>query len=322
MHHGVIVAVGIILLSAIRLDGQEVRGQIIDEASGEGVLNASVVLLTSRSLPAGPRVLSNSEGRFSFPKPPPGRYRLEIQRIGYANLTTLAFELEEGGENVMISVYLVPQIIEIDPITLEVRSRAQLTLNLNPMDGFDYRAENGFGHYITEERLNSLYSTTSVMAVLQALRGITISRVNGEVVATASRAYDQCGVKWWLDGRPLRESRAQPDPVIDSVVADEITGIEVLPVEELNGVGRYSFRVPYDVRDLLPSDLAGIEVYAGTAATPGEFSWSSIEPFCAAVVVWTKLWERRAMRDERARAEEQRVDTVGSVAKGGGWPPS
>jgi len=287
MRYGFIVAAGISLLSASQLDGQEIRGQIIDEASGDGVANASIVLLTSRSLPASPRVLSNSEGRFSFPRPRAGLYRLEIQRIGYANLTTLAFDLEDTEENVAIDVYLVPQVIEIDPITLEVRSRAGLALNINPMNGFDYRTRNGFGHYITAEKLTSLYSTTSVMAVLQALRGITISRVDGEVVATSSRAHDRCGVKWWLDGRPLRETRVEPEPVVDSVIGDEITGVEILPPEELNGVGRYSFRVPFDVRDLLPTDLAGIEVYAGIAGTPGEFSWTPIEPFCAAVVVWT-----------------------------------
>jgi hypothetical protein len=267
------VSLALLWAVASPLDAQIISGQLVDETTESGVATASVVLLDQRGIPNGPRVISSAEGRFQIRLEGPGVYRLEIQRLGYEQLTTLPFEVRPEDELITVKVVLIPRIIELDPITLEVRRREPLSISVNALDQFRYRAETGFGSYITKEEIGTKYPSMSFESLIRTVPWARFDRVGTRTIAYVQQAASACGVKWWLDGFAVHE------PADDS---DEV-GRSGLPLS----IGRYSFEIPAQLKDLDPQDVEGMEAYRGPAQTPAEFLWTSAEPYCAAIVVWT-----------------------------------
>ena len=75
---------------------QEVRGNILDGETGASIEGAMVLLFDD----AGKRVngvLSGTSGFFRLFVPAPGRYRVRVERIGYANTDTETFQVEPGA---------------------------------------------------------------------------------------------------------------------------------------------------------------------------------------------------------------------------------
>lgn len=84
---------------AAALDAQTVRGSVWDEATGDAVAVAMVVLEDV----AGERVamaLSNDRGLYLVRAPEPGRYRVRVERIGFRSHATEPFELAAGEDRV------------------------------------------------------------------------------------------------------------------------------------------------------------------------------------------------------------------------------
>lgn len=109
--------------------GQEVRGTLIAEESGEPLSGAYVVLQDS----TGARVvagLSTEEGTFRLRAPGPGRYLLRVERIGYRTWESGPFRLElgdvRGGE----------YRISVSPVRLsELRVRSERVCATDPEEG-------------------------------------------------------------------------------------------------------------------------------------------------------------------------------------------
>ena len=74
---------------------QEVRGNVIDGATGALVEGAMVLLFDADGQRVN-GVLSGTSGFFRVDAPTPGRYRLRVERIGYANTETELFDVAAG----------------------------------------------------------------------------------------------------------------------------------------------------------------------------------------------------------------------------------
>src|SRR5512137_774139 len=74
---------------------QDLTGKIIDET---GVAVAGVkVSLSGNSLKAPLAAVSDDAGRFLMPKPPPGRYELKAEKLGYYATLSRDLEIKEGA---------------------------------------------------------------------------------------------------------------------------------------------------------------------------------------------------------------------------------
>ncbi len=122
------------------------------------------------------------------------------------------------------------------------------------MRRFEERRKQGFGHFITrreiEERNPSLLSD-----VVRRIPGAVLSPTAG--------------------GRSvLRFGRATMGP-----------GRDCPPQYWLDGVMVYGFNID----DIVPSDVEGIELYAGASVIPAEFNNPRSTVACGLVVIWTRV---------------------------------
>jgi hypothetical protein len=89
-----VAALAAALLAAAPLCAQTVRGELVD-AAGRPVEQVLVALLGPGGHQAG-AALTSAAGQFRIRAPGPGRYSLRAERVGYATVTTPAFDLADG----------------------------------------------------------------------------------------------------------------------------------------------------------------------------------------------------------------------------------
>jgi len=115
--------------------------------------------------------------------------------------------------------------------------------------GFYQRRDRGFGHFLTGDEINRTHPL-ELTDVLRTVPGISVT----------SGPYGVTHVR-------LRGNTCWPVVVLDGMPA--VAG-------------------EFDLDDITPTDVAGIEVYGGAAAVPAEF----VVPFgptaCGTIVVWTE----------------------------------
>src|SRR3954471_19229275 len=94
LHTAAAAAFAAALLGAAPLRAQTVRGELVD-AAGRPVEQVLVALVGPGGHQAG-AALTSASGQFRIRAPGPGRYSLRAERVGYATVTTPAFDLGDG----------------------------------------------------------------------------------------------------------------------------------------------------------------------------------------------------------------------------------
>jgi len=118
------------LLFAEPIDGQTLRGRLVEGGSGEPIAGAFVLLYpdegdASPETPPLAADLTASDGRFALAAPRPGRYRVRVDRIGYRSHLTDPIEVGAGATAVTtIDVPLEP--VELPAIVAEVESECEV----------------------------------------------------------------------------------------------------------------------------------------------------------------------------------------------------
>ena len=103
---------------------QEVRGNIVDGQSG-ALIEGAMVLLFDEADRRVMGVLSGTSGFFRITVTAPGRYRLRVDRIGYASTDTDLFDVP-AGEIVQQRVTSTIEPIELDQLDVAGASRCQV----------------------------------------------------------------------------------------------------------------------------------------------------------------------------------------------------
>jgi hypothetical protein len=110
-----------LLAAAAPVAAQTVSGAVLEQDSGDPVPGAIVALMADGSV-VHASTLTDGEGRYFLRARGPGRFTVRVQRIGFRDMATPAFELA-GGAMVEQHVLVAPEAIVLEAITARSRSR-------------------------------------------------------------------------------------------------------------------------------------------------------------------------------------------------------
>lgn len=198
------------------LGGQVVRGRLLDNVTADPVIHGTVSLLDSQRRGVA-TTLSDSLGRFELEAPRPGRYTIQAMSLGYRSGFPTTVDLEEEGE-VWADIYLDPQPVEVDSILVEVEGRR--VLPELAAEGFYRRLDQGFGSFLTPERIKRI----PAISVGDLLRHAPFVYSNWNLAGSTvyvSRGGRRCVPSIYVDG--MRISSA-PDHWVN---AEDVVAVEV-----------------------------------------------------------------------------------------------
>lgn len=242
------VAVIVSLLWPTGVEGQWVRGVVVESGTRSGVSAAQVVLVTAVAFERV-QVVTDTSGRFRLTAPRAGRYVLRVEHLGY-----LPFESDTlvlgTGESLELEVRLGRTAIPLDPLIVTSRSAGRLA-------GFDdRRATLPFGRFLTREDLQNRGAGARVTDVLRTVPGVVLvptRQVSGIIPGYLVRmrgSFGGCEPSLFLDGVPVRQ---YAESTIDEIVNRE--------------------------------HLEAMEIYSSVSAVPVQFSEGGR---CGAIVMWTR----------------------------------
>jgi hypothetical protein len=237
-----------------------VEGRVVDDASGEPVANAEIQLLGEETDFQGS---TNDQGKFVFQRVPPGVYELVLTHLAYGTRST-RIELV-GRQLVRLNVRLEVKPVELAPLVVSARREY-----LSPtMQEFYERMEKGLGRFITRTDIEQR-QPSRISHMMADLPGLTLIQGASSLDQRLhfrrhqryipGRGVIPCWPTVYLDGRRIQEGG--PDPGTRDPAEIDIDDI------------------------VLPSDIAGVEVYDGAGGVPPRFggSWGG----CGVIAIWTR----------------------------------
>ncbi|NNF13983.1 MAG: TonB-dependent receptor plug domain-containing protein [Gemmatimonadetes bacterium] len=235
------------------VQGQTLRGTVLDAVTGEPVMLAQVSLLEEgRSEVAAD--LASLGGAFELEAPGDGVYFLYVRRDGYEALLDGLFELGSDGV-VEVRVGLTPEPIELEAVDVV----ADRTMTPLERSGFYDRVLTAPGHFLSREDIERVGSS-KVSDVFQrvprvevdATRPLTGPDVMQNPSIFMRRGTEPCFPALYIDRH---------------VVANGLTDA-VRPDDWVN-----------------TAEIEAIEIYARASQVPPEF-----DPIggCGVVLIWTR----------------------------------
>lgn len=222
-----------------------IHGLVIEQGVGKPVADATVTLS-----PGELSAITAANGRFVLRDIPPGRYIMQVQRLGYVTRVDTAYIAT--GKPVNVTIALATRAVELEPIEVEVRSR-----DLEIAGVYD--------------RMESLRSTHFFSAG-------TIERANVPLMTDLFHRVPSTIVQYKGPGRTvIRFNRPSGFASGDCEPALYVDGLVVRDNLTDDGGRVLDFnRVP-------PEQIAAIEIYVGVH-TPLQFRQNN----CGSILVWTK----------------------------------
>ncbi|MGD8320567.1 MAG: TonB-dependent receptor plug domain-containing protein [Gemmatimonadota bacterium] len=200
-----------------------VTGWVKERDTEVPVMGADVVLRPSTGTGIAAAAETGEEGGFDLGMVSPGTYVIEITRIGYTTLSdTVGFV---DGPPAVLSVFLTPEAIDLEPITVIVDQTT------NPiLQGFERRRALGIGAFITRDDIERRHPT-KVSDLFRSVPSVhvTTSPRTGDGILTM-RGGCRPGIV--IDGAPV-SSGVSLDMTMSpqDVEAIEIYGLANAPVQ-------------------------------------------------------------------------------------------
>lgn len=244
------------------LEGQSVRGTVLDEQTEAPVEGATVTLL-DRDRKIVDRTLSESDGAFHLVSDQSGRFLLHVDRIGYAESTTPPLDLREN-EELQVQVHVSVEAVPVAPLTIVSPRPALLRSSRLEFLAFYERKKRygreglGSGQFLERADIERM-SPVRLTDALTNLHGI---RVRSSGRRRSIRMRHDCEPDVFVDGIPVRLRQPR--------------GIDL----ELDDLG------------ISPLSVEGIEVYYGRVR-PARFIHFTVHDDyeeklrCGAIVIWT-----------------------------------
>ena len=256
-HHprAAVLGVCLAILLAVPAESQLVRGQVIDEASGEPISIVDVSIL-DRDGNVLRTTTSDAEGSFMIGTRASGEYRLRAQRLGFETVTTEALELHRDSI-VEVVIRMSAEAIALDP--LEVVGRGESELNRATFEG--------------------LYQRRARAPSVGLNRIWVRSDPEMDQVLTVERFLEfhapRLGRRGSTPGDDERGSR--PEHGCDPMVL--VRGIEI---------PHYMSHVLEEFMERRVYELEGIEVYSRVTDAPPPLRPTDFWPDCGLVVIWPR----------------------------------
>lgn len=114
-----VATAGVLLTAApAAVHGQAIGGRVVDAESGLAMEGVNVLVLDATDTTLR-RSLTNAQGRFHFPVPPDGVYRVRVEHIGYAAATSDTIRVAATGMT-ELEFRIAPEAIALDPVVVAV----------------------------------------------------------------------------------------------------------------------------------------------------------------------------------------------------------
>jgi hypothetical protein len=257
----------VLLLCASAAPAQQIRGVVVDSASGRPVERALLVMLDADSAVRASTFTAN-DGSFVLNAPPGRNVEVEVRRIG--------FETHRSGALVLGRNESVDWRLELKARALALEGVTGTAATHQNLERFLRNQETGFGHYLSPDEIARLNPrSTSTLLLSMSGSPFRMSGSTGKVVARArglgsGSATGTCVPHVYIDGFVLEEE-ANPMPWAP------VSGRAPSPVRE-RGIAIEGAAPGRAVR--------GVEVYANPSNAPPEFQ-RTFMPDCVVVAIWT-----------------------------------
>lgn len=181
-------------------------------------------------------VVTDSLGKFLFSAPLPGRYYLQLRRIGYASQTTKDFELG-SGETVVLELAMNAEYLKLDSLVIVERRRRLPSSVIQFRERAEWTRKTGRGKVYYADELKGIGTLRSLYQLNASPRG--------------------CRMTVLVDNLPISDLRE-----LDYLVEDErVEGVEIY---------RSSTQIPEEFQYHKACAL----MLVWTKPTPGNrFSW-------------------------------------------------
>lgn len=268
----------VIVGAALAVPGRSMQPQA--RASLSGIVwdagHAAPVVGASVSLAQlGRDVRTDSTGRFWLGAMPPGRYRVEIHRLGYPAVDT---SLDVSGEAVAI-------------IRVNTNAQALARVDVNApatvadrMAGFEARRQQGHGRFLTREDLEKAGDRQLTEVILRLGGSLRILRNQSEAYL-ATTLQQASGA--------LREGCALPGGKgaisAESLECGRLRGCLVqvfVDGMKVFGQGPEKNQTPPNLDEFLLRNLEAVEFYSSPSRTPAEFQTTTAQ--CGTLAIWTR----------------------------------
>ena len=234
---------------------QQVRGTVVDEATGLPIIAVEVVAFEVKRAVASDTARTDSAGFFLVTLPRTGKYVIRARRIGYEAVVTGTFDVRRREDDLVVRVAMDPAATTLARIIIIEKRHIPVS---SLLDGFERRRRMGLGTFFSREDIEERHPAT-VMDLLSNIPGLRVSRRGTTDQMSSTRGVlniqgrSQCMPIFWVDG--VRMNFA--------------------------GSGQH-------VLQWLPRghELQAVEVYQGRASYPAEFGGP--EARCGVIVLWTR----------------------------------
>lgn len=256
------------LFCASGADAQSVgvlRGFVLMDSTEQPIVNAEVAIDALKL-----RVRSTADGAFRLGNIAPGTYVVNVRAVGYKPIwVRLSFADADSLERDFLVERSAVAIAGVD-----VKGKADIR---NPkLAEFERRRAGGFGHFVTQEKIDS-FPGRRLSNFMTALPGLAIQYGNST------------NATWATGTRPSGSLIKRPSISMSDRARGAKPGVCYATVY-LDGIVVYSGKdgeMLFDLDQLNPAQVAGIEFYASGAQLPPELNATS-SGTCGVVVIWTR----------------------------------
>jgi hypothetical protein len=238
------------VLPLTQLQGQIIRGKVVEFRSDMPVDGAQITLLDSkkRELDVGTR--TDSVGAFTLRAPGPGRYIVRARRFGYDEFLSIPKDVK-ATDTVRVNLWpeangqLLDSILSLDSRSPTVRGTA-----------FAARQRAGHGQFIDRRKIAKEDYRDLEEALTLSVPGLDIRRRQFQGAAMCNRGC--CSFAIYHDGLPttIADNARAAGPQLEIALSTRGT------------------------------NLHGVELYAGRSEIPSEYR-DAARGFCGVLAYWT-----------------------------------
>lgn len=250
--------------------GATFRGVVVSDSTHEPLVGAEVAVAD-----LGKSVVTDAHGAFTLGGIPAGEHQIVVRRIGYgAADTKLAFD----GHTTVERRVLLGRAVTLETVTISEKATERA------MASFEENRRLGLGHFVTRADLEK-YSGMKLASVLQQIPQLDMRHGREEQA--------------WVSSRHVRPPACPPSSAQcyrnnGFYVPDPPEVAEGMPVAcyalvYINDVlmnGATEPTEPFDISEIAPDQVEGVEFYAGPAQTP--LKYSRMGSNCGVLVIWRR----------------------------------
>jgi hypothetical protein len=254
--------------------GATFRGVVVNDSTHEPIVGAEVAVPD-----LGKSMTTDTRGAFALSAIPAGEHQIVIRRIGYGAVDT---KLTFDGHTTVERRVVLGRAVTLEAITVSEKATERA------MASFEENRRLGLGHFLTRADLEK-YTGMKLASVLQQIPQLDMRRGRGEQAWVSSRHARPplCPPADSPKGAECFRNHGVyvPDPV-EAGEGMPIACYALVYVNDMLMNGATEPTEPFDISQIAPDQVEGVEFYAGPAQTP--MKYSRMGSNCGVLVIWRR----------------------------------